>query len=103
MRRATSCRDKCSGLPPSKMSVPRPAMLVAMVTAPSLPAWATMLASSRCLLAFKMLCAMPLRFRPVDKTSDFSTDTVPTKTGWPLLWVCSMSSTMAMYFSLSVL
>jgi hypothetical protein len=34
-----------SGLPPSKMSVPRPAMLVEMVTAPLRPAWATTSAS----------------------------------------------------------
>ena len=30
-----------SELPPSRMSVPRPAMLVAMVTAPLRPDWAT--------------------------------------------------------------
>jgi hypothetical protein len=34
-----------SMLPPSWMSVPRPAMLVAMVTAPGTPASATMKAS----------------------------------------------------------
>ena len=34
-----------SALPPSMMSVPRPAMLVATVTAPNLPAWATISAS----------------------------------------------------------
>ena len=32
-------RARKSGLPPSRMSVPRPAMLVAMVTAPTWPAW----------------------------------------------------------------
>jgi hypothetical protein len=32
---------RMSALPPSWMSVPRPAMLVAMVTAPGTPAWAT--------------------------------------------------------------
>ena len=30
-----------SGLPPRMMSVPRPAMLVAIVTAPERPLWAT--------------------------------------------------------------
>jgi hypothetical protein len=30
---------RMSALPPSWMSVPRPAMLVAMVTAPGTPAW----------------------------------------------------------------
>ena len=34
-----------SGLPPRMMSVPRPAMFVAMVTAPMRPAWATISAS----------------------------------------------------------
>ena len=34
-----------SGLPPRMMSVPRPAMFVAMVTAPFRPAWATISAS----------------------------------------------------------
>ena len=34
-----------SALPPSMMSVPRPAMFVAIVTAPNLPAWATISAS----------------------------------------------------------
>ena len=34
-----------SELPPRRMSVPRPAMLVAMVTMPNLPAWATISAS----------------------------------------------------------
>jgi hypothetical protein len=32
---------RMSALPPSWMSVPRPAMLVAMVMAPGTPAWAT--------------------------------------------------------------
>ena len=41
--RQSACR--MSTLPPSWMSVPRPAMLVAMVTAPGTPAWATMMAS----------------------------------------------------------
>jgi len=36
---------RISGLPPSWMSVPRPAMLVAMVTPPGTPAWAMMKAS----------------------------------------------------------
>ncbi len=40
-----SIRARPSGLPPSTMSVPRPAMLVAMVTAPLRPAWAMISAS----------------------------------------------------------
>ena len=46
------------GLPPSTMSVPRPAMLVAMVTAPGRPASATMCASRSCCLAFSTSCGM---------------------------------------------
>jgi hypothetical protein len=41
-----------SGLPPSMMSVPRPAMLVATVTAPSRPDWATIMASCSWYFAF---------------------------------------------------
>ncbi len=41
-----------SGLPPSKMSVPRPAMLVAIVIEPLRPAWAMIPASRWCCLAF---------------------------------------------------
>ena len=48
-----------SALPPSMMSVPRPAMLVAMVTAPFLPAWATISASCSWNLALRTLCLMP--------------------------------------------
>ena len=48
-----------SALPPSMMSVPRPAMLVATVTAPNLPAWATISASFSWCLAFSTLCLMP--------------------------------------------
>jgi hypothetical protein len=52
---ASSSRIACSCfsmLPPSTMSVPRPAMLVAMVTMPGRPAWATISASRACCLAF---------------------------------------------------
>ena len=48
-----------SGLPPSRMSVPRPAMLVEMVTAPLRPACATISASRSCCLAFSTLWGMP--------------------------------------------
>jgi hypothetical protein len=45
-----------SALPPSTMSVPRPAMLVAMVIMPGRPAWATMSASRACCLALSTWC-----------------------------------------------
>ena len=47
-----------SALPPRRMSVPRPAMLVAIVTAPGRPAWATISASRSALpgLALSTWC-----------------------------------------------
>ena len=54
LRRARALR-----LPPSTMSVPRPAMLVAIVTVPGRPACATMCASRSCCLAFSTSWAMP--------------------------------------------
>ena len=43
------------------MSVPRPAIFVATVTAPTVPARAMMAASLSCCLAFKTSCGIPLR------------------------------------------
>ncbi len=65
------------------MSVPRPAMLVATVTAPLWPASATTLASSACCLALRTVCGTPRFFSSVERCSDFSTETVPTRIGWP--------------------
>ena len=70
-----------SGLPPSRMSVPRPAMLVAMVIAPLRPAWATISASFSWYLAFSTTCLTPFFFSSSESRSDFSTDVVPTSTG----------------------
>ncbi len=54
-----------SALPPSRMSVPRPAMFVAIVTAPFRPAWATISASCAWYFAFSTTClhAAPLEHR----------------------------------------
>ena len=54
-------RVRCSALPPSLMSTPRPAMLVAIVTAPGWPASATISPSrSACSgLALSTVCGMP--------------------------------------------
>jgi hypothetical protein len=49
-----------SGLPPSQMSVPRPAMLVEIVTAPLRPACATISASRSWCFAFNTLCGHAL-------------------------------------------
>ena len=56
-------RRASPGLPPRMMSVPRPAMLVAMVTAPMRPAWATISASRAAYsgLAFSSSCLTPRR------------------------------------------
>ena len=64
-RRFSSARDRRSSasmiliwfstLPPSTMSVPRPAMLVAIVITPGRPAWATISASLRVLLGVEHL------------------------------------------------
>lgn len=48
---------------PSFMSTPRPAMFVAMVTAPNLPAWAIISPSLSWFLAFRISCLMPSRRR----------------------------------------
>jgi hypothetical protein len=50
-RRRGACRDCFSILPPRTMSVPRPAMLVAMVIIPGRPASRTISASRACCLA----------------------------------------------------
>ena len=66
---------------PSLMSVPRPAMFVAIVTAPGWPAPATISASRWWYLAFSTLCGSPARWNMRDSVSDTSTLTVPTSTG----------------------
>ena len=91
-----------SALPPSRMSVPRPAMLVAIVTAPFLPAWATISASFSWNFAFSTTCSTPRRASMPLKSSLFSTLTVPTSTGWPVAWRLTTSSMMAAYFAFIV-
>ena len=92
-----------SGLPPSMMSVPRPAMLVATVTAPSRPAWAMIAASRAWFFAFSTSCGMPRLSRYFARISDFSTLAVPTSTGWPASCRSAMSSTTASNLAFSVL
>ena len=94
---------RMSTLPPSWMSVPRPAMLVAMVTAPE----AAGLGDDVRLLLVVAGVQHAVRDLPASSAgaasiSDFSIDTVPTSTGWPRLWHSSISSTMASYFSRAV-
>ena len=66
--------------------MPRPAMLVAMVTVFSRPAWATISASRSWYLALSTWCGMPCFLSSLERCSEFSMDTVPTSTGWPLAW-----------------
>src|SRR5207245_2231438 len=81
----TMCRPPPFATPsPSTMSVPRPAMLVAMVTAPAWPALATIKASRSCCLALSTSCGTPRFSSNRASRSDFSTDTVPTRTGRPV-------------------
>ena len=84
------------------MSVPRPAMLVATVTAPLWPASATTFASSACCLALSTECGTPRFFSRPESSSDFSTEVVPTSTGWPFSCRSAMSSTTASNFASSV-
>jgi len=77
------------------MSVPRPAMFVEIVIAPLRPACATIEASRWWCFAFSTLNGSPFCLRMFATTSLFSTDTVPTSTGWPRLWQSSMSEATA--------
>ena len=89
--------SSASSEPPSTMSVPRPAMLVAMVTAPGRPAWATMCASRSCCLALSTSCGMPASCSCSESSSETSIEVVPTSTGWPRSWQSRISSTTARY------
>ncbi len=87
----------------SLMSVPRPAMLVAMVTCPARPASATTWASNWCCLAFSTLCLMPRSLSMRLSSSEISTEVVPTSTGRPSPTSRTISSMTALYFSRLVL
>ncbi len=85
------------------MSVPRPAMFVAMVTAPLRPACAMICASFSWNLAFRTACLMPRLWSRALSSSDFSIEMVPTRTGCPVLWCAMMSSITALNLAFSVL
>ena len=72
---------RCSSEPPNLISVPRPAMLVEIVTAPFEPASPIMKASRAWFLAFNTSCLIPALLKRAERTSDFSIDTVPINTG----------------------
>ena len=98
----SSWRAMNSELPPSRISVPRPAMFVEMVTIPSRPACATISASRSWNLAFSTTCFTPFFCKIADSRSLFSIDVVPTSTGCPFSCSSAMLSATALYFSFSV-
>ncbi len=88
---------------PSLMSVPRPAMFVAIVTASGWPASAMISASRWWYFALSTLCVSPARWKRRASVSDASTLVVPTSTGKPSPCSRFVSSTIALYFSRRVL
>ena len=89
--------------PPNFISVPLPAILVAIVIAPGFPAPATISASFSCCLALSTLCFILFLIKNSEIFSDFSMLVVPTNTGWPLTLHSIIFLVIALYFSFSVL
>ena len=85
------------------MSVPRPAILVAIVTTPLFPASATISASFLWSFAFKTLWWTFLLVNILESNSEISTEVVPIKTGLPEFDNSVTHSITALYFSLFVL
>ena len=83
------CSDSLASsdsLPPKTISVPRPAMLVEIVTAPGAPAFATISASRSCCFALRTSCLILCFVSKTDTSSELSMLLVPTRTGWFLAW-----------------
>ena len=91
------------GTPPSLMSTPRPAMLVARVTEPGCPAWAIISPSLSWFLAFKISCSIPWLVKKMLNSSFFSTEIVPTRTGCPFVLHSCIFFAMAMFLPFSLL
>jgi len=79
------------------ISVPRPAMLVAIVTELACPALRTMSASLSCCLAFSTSCLTPNSFKNLEISSDSSIVIVPTSTGCLRSEQSFISSATALY------
>jgi hypothetical protein len=92
-----------STLPPSTMSVPRPAMLVAMVIIFGPAGLRDDLGLLGVLLGVEHLVRQLGLLSSSEISSEFSIEVVPTSTGWPRSWQSRMSATTASYFSLAVL
>mmetsp|Transcript_30899 Transcript_30899/g.71399 ORF Transcript_30899/g.71399 Transcript_30899/m.71399 type:complete len:200 (+) Transcript_30899:1024-1623(+) len=94
-----------AALPPRRMSVPRPAMFVATVTAPMRPAW-LITSPSRSQFsgfAFNTRAKMPRSLRAPAISSLSCTDVVPIKTGRPASCTRATSLSMALTFASFVL
>ena len=107
VRRAASRSSfaRAAAFPPRRMSVPRPAMFVAIVTAARRPACATTLAS----LAASSGRALSTRWgtpksraRISESSSESATLPVPTSTGWPRAWAEATSRAESAHFASSV-
>ena len=88
---------------PSLISVPRPAKLVARVTAPFSPALATIAASRSLFLAFKSSYLIPWLSRYLAINSFLAMLAEPTKTGCPRSWYFLISAAIALSLAASVL
>ena len=84
------------------MSVPRPAIFVAIVTAPTSPAFAIISASLAWFLAFKTSCLIPALSNILDNLSFVSTEIVPTSIGCPVSCICLINSTIFLNLPASV-
>mmetsp|Transcript_30848 Transcript_30848/g.76731 ORF Transcript_30848/g.76731 Transcript_30848/m.76731 type:complete len:261 (-) Transcript_30848:1538-2320(-) len=96
-------RARNSALPPRRMSVPRPAMLVAMVTAPLRPLCATISLSRSTFsgLALSSSKGMPSSVSSAPMASLRSTLVVPTSTGRPFLCMRAISRRTAVHLPCS--
>mmetsp|Transcript_2485 Transcript_2485/g.5420 ORF Transcript_2485/g.5420 Transcript_2485/m.5420 type:complete len:219 (+) Transcript_2485:1070-1726(+) len=99
----TRNRAMNSALPPKRISVPRPAMFVAMVTAPLRPDCATISDSRSTFsgLALSNSYSIPSSSNNMAICSDRSTDVVPTSTGLPFLCMRAISLRTAFHLPVS--
>ena len=75
---------------------------IAIVTALAFPASETISASLWCILALRTLCFIPLLLRIVLKSSDISTDVVPTNIGLPSFVRVAISSITALKILIAI-
>ena len=80
-------------------------MLVAIVTAPTRPAWAIVSPSRWACsgLALRTTWSMPWRVSSPESISETSTEIVPTRIGWPASWRSAISEATAFHLPLLVL